>query len=75
MARSRKKNPAGGITVAASDKADKVLAHRRTRRAGASALRAGADVAPDPRQTENPYSYAKDGKRWFGAGKPELLRK
>ena len=75
MTRSRKKNPAGGVTTAESDKVDKAAAHRRTRHAADHALRAGAEDAPDRKQTENPWSYAKDGKRWYGEGKPALLRK
>jgi len=75
MSRSRKKSPAGGVTTAASDKADKTRAHQRTRRAVKEALQSGAEEAPDRRLTENTWSYAKDGKAWFGPGRPELMRK
>jgi len=64
-----------GVTTAASDKEDKTRAHQRTRRAAKQALRAGAEECLDRRATENAWSYAKDGKTWFGAWRPELMRK
>jgi hypothetical protein len=75
MARSRKKRPAGGITTAASEKADKTQAHRRTRRSAAAALARGDEPEPSIRQTENPWSYSKDGKQWYDDPRPGLLRK
>jgi hypothetical protein len=75
MARSRKKNPAGGITTSPSDKPGKVPAHRKTRRLVRVALAIGGDDLPDRKQTEKPYSYPKDGKRWYGEGDPVLRRK
>lgn len=74
MSRSRKKSPAGGNTVANSDRLGKSFAHRRTRRKARLAILAGAEP-PSPRLTENPWDYPKDGKRWYGYGRPELLRK
>lgn len=75
MSRSRKKNPAGGVTTAASDKDDKTRAHQRTRRAAKQVLRAGEEYCPDRKTTEQVWSYAKDGKAWYGPGRPELMRK
>jgi len=75
MSRSKKKSPAAGVTTAASDKEDKTRAHQRTRRAAKQALRAGAEDCPDRKATEPVWSYAKDGKTWFGPGRPELMRK
>lgn len=75
MTRSRKKRPAGGVTAATSDKLDKKRAHRRTRRVTNATLARGDEPICDIRLTENPWSYAKDGKRWYGPGDPRLLRK
>jgi hypothetical protein len=75
MSRSRKKSPAGGVTTAASDKGDKTRAHQKTRRAAKQALRSGEEDCPDRKATEQVWSYAKDGKAWHGAGRPELMRK
>lgn len=75
MSRSRRKSPAGGMTTAVSDKPGKVLGHRKTRRAARSALIQGNEPAPTIKATENPWSYPKDGKTWFGDARPELLRK
>ncbi len=74
MSRSRKKSPAGGITTSPSDKPGKVVAHRKTRRRVRVALTSGDDL-PDRKQTENPYAYPKDGKRWYGKDDPVLRRK
>jgi hypothetical protein len=75
MTRSRKKNPAGGITMSASDMPGKVQGHRKTRRAVRSALASSRDELPDRKKTENPYSYPKDGKRWYGKRDPAARRK
>jgi CRISPR/Cas system Type II protein with McrA/HNH and RuvC-like nuclease domain len=74
MSRSRKKFPAGGNTVADSDRLGKSIAHRRTRRKARLAVLAGEEP-PSPRLTENPLDFPKDGKRWYGYGRPELMRK
>lgn len=75
MSRSYRRTPITGITCAESDKHDKTLAHRRTRRAAAVAVREGREP-PHPYETEEPWTYAKDGKRWWtGNGHKELLRK
>lgn len=38
-------------------------------------LARGDDSPPPIRLTENPWGYAKDGKRWRGDSHPKLLRK
>lgn len=77
MARSRRKNPAGGITTAESDKPGKVLGHRAGRRAVRQALRlsGGEDVLPHPKRFGDPWCMPKDGKAWYGYGDDRLMRK
>lgn len=75
MSRSRRKTPITGMTCAKSEKADKQAAHRRTRVAARCMLARGDEAPPPVRLTENPWSYAKDGKRWCGRRNPRLLRK
>jgi len=78
MSASRKKTPISGITTAASEKQDKGLANRRVRRAVKQALHAVEDpeVLPHRRELTDPWTMAKDGKRWFDAHRfPEVLRK
>ena len=76
MSRSRKKTPAGGATTIESEKADKAAAHRVTRRVAKELLRAGEEVLPDRKQTENPWDYGKDGKLYYGRDcDPSLTRK
>lgn len=51
------------------------MAHRRTRRAAAVAVGQGRE-SPHQYETEEPWSYAKDGKRWWdGDGHNRYLRK
>jgi hypothetical protein len=66
MTRSRRKNPARGNTSAPSDKADKVRAHRRERRVVRERLHpVEEDVRlPHRREISDPWTYAKDGKRY-----------
>jgi hypothetical protein len=78
MSGSRRKTPISGITTAASEKQDKRLANRRLRRAVKQALHAVdyPEVLPHRRELTNPWTMAKDGKRWFDPRRfPEVLRK
>ncbi len=77
MSRSRRRNPAGGITTAVSDKPGKILSHRAGRRAVRQALgQAGdGDALPHPKQYGSPWCMPKDGKTWYGHGDDSLLRK
>jgi hypothetical protein len=74
MSRSRKKSPAGGNCTARSDRYGKTMGHRRTRHEVSLALKFDLD-APSRKLTENPWTYPKDGKQWYGYGRPELIRK
>jgi hypothetical protein len=62
------------MTTAASEKAEKVKAHRRARRATKVAVEVEAREGDDApiAEVEHPRSgswqFAKDGKRWFGPG-------
>ncbi|MDH3208466.1 MAG: hypothetical protein OEO79_17835 [Gemmatimonadota bacterium] len=78
MSQSRKKTPISGITTAGSEKQDKRIANRRVRRAVKQALHTleDAEVLPHRRELTNPWTMAKDGKRWFDPHRfPEVLRK
>lgn len=77
MSRSRRRHPAGGITVADSDQPEKALAHRAARRETRQVLRQtnDGDATPHPKAHGDPWKMPKDGKRWHGTGMPELLRK
>jgi hypothetical protein len=74
MSRSRRKTPKMGRTTAVSEKADKVAAHRRARRATKVATDVVARECEDvpvlevdhPRTGD--WEFAKDGKPWFGPG-------
>ena len=74
MARSRRHLPIFGITTATSDKDDKVRGHRAERAAVRTALVAGTD-APHPKQYGDPWSAAKDGKRYWTKAQPADMRK
>lgn len=74
MSRSRRRTPVFGNTVAGSEKQDKVAAHRRTRRAERTALAVGREP-PDRRLTEDPWTWAKDGRQWVPDPRPELMRR
>jgi hypothetical protein len=74
MSRSFRHVPITGITTAASDRPGKVLGHRRSRAAARTAMAAGAE-APSHRLTENPWTYPKDGKRWWRSPEARWLRK
>jgi hypothetical protein len=74
MSRSRRKTPKKGITTAASEKAEKVKAHRRARRATKVATEVLTREGEDAPllEVEHPrtgsWQFAKDGKHWFGPG-------
>jgi len=80
MSRSRRKTPKIGRTTAASEKADKVEAHRRTRHAAKIAVKAAAREGEDAAivEDEHPRSgqwqFGKDGKIWVGTGVSEARR-
>lgn len=78
MSRSRRRTPVCGITTAASEKQDKVAAHRRERRQVHAVLgvEPARDVLPHRRELSNVWTYAKDGKQYLGPHtRPEYLRK
>ena len=65
MSRSRRKYPAGGISKAASDKEGKSRSSRAWRRMVRIAVRLGIEP-PHENEHREPWSWAKDGKRWYG---------
>jgi hypothetical protein len=79
MSRSCKRNPAGGITTARSDKRHKIHTSRVTRHRNKLRLRAGKEVMVLPREAVNQLAAPKDGHKWFGwttvAKHPEIVRK
>lgn len=77
MSRSVRKTPKCGITAASSEKADKIAAHRRERRAVRGCLQAtaGVEVLPDRRALSDAWDYAKDGKQYLRKPAAEDLRK
>jgi hypothetical protein len=75
MARSRRKTPICGITIADTDKPFKTTEHRRERRAVNVALATGEEP-PAPKQYGNPWASHKDGKQRFDPRRhPSLMRK
>ena len=66
VSRSRRKTPIFGFTCAESEKRDKVIAHRRERRAVRVAIASDADLLPVTRDVSNENRFAKDGKHWSG---------
>jgi len=76
MARSRKKTPAGGNTVAKSDQPWKRQSSRILRRRVREAICDGRfDALPDERLVRDSCTWPKDGKQWYGFSDPKLLRK
>jgi len=78
MSRSRKKTPIGGMTGAPSEKWDKRVANRRERRCVKEVLAQDplADVLPTQRELSDPWTMAKDGKRWHDPLRhPGVLKK
>jgi len=66
MSRSYKKNPAGPITCATSEKEEKRIANRRLRRRVQQALFHKKEVMPIMKEIENNWNWPKDGKCWWG---------
>jgi hypothetical protein len=77
MSRSRKKTPKLGFSSCASDKQDKVLRHRHTRRGNRQGLQAGDDgEAPQAEHKRSgTWNFAKDGKRWVKNPRARDMRK
>jgi len=68
MSDSFKRQPAGGITTARSDKWSKAKAHRALRCAERAWLVAEEPLTPDPvlYGVSDEWKFSKDGHRWFG---------
>jgi len=79
MSRSRKKNPAGGIAKARSDKWHKSHTSRVTRHRNKLRIRAEKEVLALPHELVNQFSSPKDGHMWYGwetvKRYPGLIRK
>ncbi|MEO6528743.1 MAG: hypothetical protein ABIP93_19150 [Gemmatimonadaceae bacterium] len=69
MTRSRKKTPIRGVTSAASEKADKAVAHRKERKRVRTVLHVDPEpeVLPHTRELSDPWDMAKDGKVYLGS--------
>lgn len=70
MSRSFRKTPVLGRTKATSEKADKVMAHRRERAHVRTALTSAADLeavqlSDKAHANSNVWDFAKDGKRYY----------
>ena len=75
MSGSKRKTPITGITIASSEKMDKVNANRRYRRRIRCSINIGADL-PNRRAVSNVWDFSKDGKQVFDPNKhPDLMRK
>lgn len=79
MARSRRHTPIFGMTFAESEKEDKRRANRLLRRKTRAVLRPETDVEevqlPAIKEVSNPWSMAKDGRRYLQEPKPRDMRK
>ena len=76
MSRSRRTTPVTGMTMAESDKRDKVRAHRRQRRRVRMALAGGHQAVATRRKAGDVWVFAKDGKQRFDPRRwPKLMRK
>ena len=78
MARSRRKRPIAGITMASSEKWEKRKANRRIRRRVKESLAADpeSEVLPHRCELSSVWAMAKDGRRWYNPSLfPEILRK
>ena len=64
MSRSRKRTPIHGIADG-SEKKDKKIWHSRMRAKEREAIHRGDEVFPDEKEVSNPWSMAKDGKRYW----------
>ena len=72
MSRSRKKHPFSGFTTAKSEKQDKILAHKKLRRATKLTLKRIIEVdediiLPTIKEVSNVYCFAKDGKQYYNS--------
>jgi hypothetical protein len=78
MSRSRKKNPAGGIAKARSEKRFKSHTSRVTRRRNKIRIREGQEPL-EVHELVNQFAGPKDGHTWFGweivKKFPDLVRK
>ncbi|MBS7701631.1 MULTISPECIES: hypothetical protein [unclassified Chelatococcus] len=75
MARSKRKNPGCGYSMAESDKPFKQREHRRER-AAVRNTDLTIDDAPSSRAFGNPCHGEKDGKQWFDPLRnPKEMRK
>jgi hypothetical protein len=77
MTRSRKKAPFTPISSSTSEKADKVMAHRKERRTVRTllAVKPDVEVLPHRREISNVWAYAKDGKRYRKSPRAKDMRK
>ena len=77
MSRSKRKTSIHGITMAESEKADKLAAHRKYRRTLKQKLGVEPEAPmPVERELSNVWSFAKDGKRYLDPRKYAwLMRK
>lgn len=67
MSRSRRKNPAGGVTTAKSDKEGKRADHKRYRAYAEDLVRKEKyDDICDRKIKECVWNWPKDGKIWYG---------
>lgn len=66
MSRSQKKNPAGGVAVARSDKYHKQHTSRVTRHENKRRIKAGKEVMAFPHEMVDQYAGPKDGHKWYG---------
>jgi hypothetical protein len=77
MSRSRRKTPITGITLAESEKKDKVASHRVYRHAVNKLVTPGLETPlPTEQQLTNPWDMAKEGKAKYDPTlPPKRLRK
>ena len=74
MSRSYRKSPCSGITCADSEKDDKRTWHRRFHHACKQSIRLEGvylEILPHFRELSDPWSFAKDGRCWFGPLHPD----
>jgi hypothetical protein len=75
MSRSRRKTPITGMTTARSNKAFKVIEHRRERALTRSAMAVGREDTLHPKMTGDEWASPRDGKQWLGDRHPKLMCK
>jgi hypothetical protein len=78
MSRSRRTTAIAGNTCASSEKCDKRVASRRSRRVNREILKGFGDdsLLKDRRETGDPWLMSKDGKQFFSPeNHPDLMRK